>query len=48
VGILTGIGALYASFAEVTNATFGSDVIPLGRPILQPPIAKVTSSASYR
>jgi succinate-acetate transporter protein len=47
VGILTGIGALYASFAEVTNATFGSDVIPLGRPILQPPIAKVTSSASY-
>ena len=35
VGLLTGIAALYASFAEVTNATFGRDVIPLGSPILK-------------
>ena len=35
VGLLTGIAALYASFAEVTNATFGRDVIPLGNPILK-------------
>ena len=33
-GLLTGIGALYASFADVTNATFERDVIPLGRPMM--------------
>lgn len=35
VGLLTGIAALYASFGEVTNATFGRVVIPLGHPILK-------------
>jgi succinate-acetate transporter protein len=33
VGILTGLDALYVSFAEVTNGTFGREVIPLGKPI---------------
>ena len=35
IGLLTGIAALYASFAEVTNATFGRIVIPVGNPILK-------------
>ena len=35
VGLFTGIDALYVSFAEVTNATFGKNVIPLGAPILK-------------
>ncbi len=35
VGLLTGIDALYVSFAEVTNATFGRTVMPLGQPILK-------------
>jgi succinate-acetate transporter protein len=35
VGLLTGISALYLSFAEVTNATFGSSVIPVGGPIIR-------------
>jgi succinate-acetate transporter protein len=35
LGLVTGIDALYASFAEVTNATFGRTLIPLGRPILK-------------
>ena len=39
VGLLTGIAALYVSFAEVTNATFNRNVIPLGAPILKPPSA---------
>jgi hypothetical protein len=30
------IGALYLSFAEVTNTTFGSVVIGLGGPIIKP------------
>ncbi len=33
VGLLTGLDALYVSFAEVTNATFGRVVLPLGNPI---------------
>jgi len=32
IGILTGIAALYAGFAEVTNGTYGREVIPLGSP----------------
>ena len=35
VGILTGIAALYVSFAEVTNGAFGRTIIPLGTPIVQ-------------
>jgi succinate-acetate transporter protein len=35
VGLLTGIAALFASFAEVTNATFNRVVIPMGGPILK-------------
>ncbi|HZT31037.1 MAG TPA: acetate uptake transporter [Bryobacteraceae bacterium] len=34
LGLLTGIDALFVSFAEVVNATFGRTVIPLGSPIL--------------
>lgn len=30
VGILCGASAMYTSFAEVTNATFGSVVVPVG------------------
>ncbi len=33
VGIVTGLDALYVSFAEVTNATFGHTVLPLGSPL---------------
>jgi succinate-acetate transporter protein len=36
VGLLTGIDALYLSFAEVTNATFGRVVIGIGGPIIKP------------
>lgn len=35
VGLLTGLDALYASFAEVTNATFGREVLPLGSPLIK-------------
>jgi uncharacterized protein len=35
VGALTGIDALYLSFAEVTNATFGRPVIAIGGAILK-------------
>lgn len=35
VGLLTGLNALYVSFAEVTNSTFGRAVLPLGSPILR-------------
>jgi len=31
VGLATGLTALYVSFAEVANATFGKPVIPLGK-----------------
>jgi len=33
-GLMTGFIALYVSFAEVVNSTFGKEAIPLGRPIL--------------
>jgi uncharacterized protein len=35
VGLLTGLDALYLSFAEVTNATFGRPVIAIGGAILK-------------
>jgi uncharacterized protein len=35
LGLLTGLDALYVSFAEVTNATFSKIVLPLGAPILK-------------
>jgi uncharacterized protein len=34
VGLVTGLTALYASFAEVLNATAGREVLPLGKPIV--------------
>ena len=34
-GLATGLDALYLSFAEVTNATFGRKVIVVGGPILK-------------
>lgn len=34
-GLMTGIVALYLSFAEVTNATFGSPVISIGGPLIK-------------
>jgi uncharacterized protein len=36
LGLLTGLDALFLSFAEVTNATFGRKVIGVGAPILKP------------
>jgi succinate-acetate transporter protein len=35
VGLVTGLIALYASFAEVLNATAGKEVIGLGEPIIK-------------
>ena len=35
VGLLTGLDALYVSFAEVTNATFKRIVLPLGSPLVR-------------
>ena len=35
VGLLTGLDALYVSFAEVTNSAFGRAVLPLGSPIVR-------------
>ncbi len=35
VGLITGIDALYVSFAEVTNGAFGRTVLPLGDPIIR-------------
>ena len=35
VGLLTGVAALYLSFADVMNATFGRVVVPVGDPILK-------------
>jgi succinate-acetate transporter protein len=35
LGLATGLDALYLSFAEVTNATFGRKVIGVGGPILK-------------
>jgi succinate-acetate transporter protein len=34
VGLATGLVALYVSFAEVVNSTFGKTAVPLGKPIL--------------
>jgi uncharacterized protein len=42
-GLVTGLAALYVSFAEVTNATFQKTILPLGAPILRSP--SVTSGA---
>ena len=35
VGLACGLDAMYVSFAEVTNGTFGRAVLPLGAPILK-------------
>jgi hypothetical protein len=35
VGLMTGAVALYASFAEVMNSTFGKEIVPLGEPIIK-------------
>jgi len=35
LGLATGLDALYLSFAEVTNATFRREAMPLGKPILK-------------
>ena len=35
VGLLTGLDALYLSFAEVTNATFGRPAVAIGQAILK-------------
>jgi len=35
VGLMTGAVALYASFAEVMNATFGREIVPLGEPLIK-------------
>jgi succinate-acetate transporter protein len=34
VGLATGFAALYVSFAEVVNSSFGRAVVPLGKPVL--------------
>jgi succinate-acetate transporter protein len=36
VGLLTGLDALYLSFAEVTNATFGRNAVRIGGAVLKP------------
>jgi succinate-acetate transporter protein len=35
LGLLTGLDALYLSFAEVTNATFDRIVLPVGGPLVK-------------
>lgn len=35
VGLICGLDAMYVSFAEVTNGTFGREVLPLGRPLVR-------------
>jgi uncharacterized protein len=35
LGLVTGAVALYVSFAEVVNTTFGTEAIPLGRPMVE-------------
>ena len=35
LGLATGLDALYLSFAEVTNATFRREAMPLGKPVLK-------------
>jgi uncharacterized protein len=34
-GVITGALALYASFAEVMNASFGREIVPLGEPLVK-------------
>jgi succinate-acetate transporter protein len=34
MGLLTGLDAMYAAFAEVVNSTFGKTVLPLGPPMV--------------
>jgi succinate-acetate transporter protein len=36
IGLITGLDALYVSFAEVANGAFGRTVAPLGTPIARP------------
>jgi succinate-acetate transporter protein len=35
VGLACGLDAMYVSFAEVTNETFGRQVLPLGKPLVR-------------
>ena len=35
IGVLTGVAALYVSFAEVMNGTFGRIVLPVGNPLVR-------------
>jgi hypothetical protein len=35
LGLITGVGALYLSFADVTNATARRTVVPVGPPIIK-------------
>ena len=35
VGIATGLAALYTFFAEVTNITYGKEVVPVGAPFVK-------------
>ena len=35
IGLITGLDAMYVSFAEVTNGTFGRTVLPLGAPLIR-------------
>ncbi len=35
IGVLTGVAALYVSFAEVMNGTFGRVVLPVGNPLVR-------------
>jgi succinate-acetate transporter protein len=48
VGILTGLAALYVSFAEVTNGTFGRTVIPLGTPFVKEQQAQMPGGTGTR
>ncbi len=45
LGLLTGIDALYVSFAEVTNGTFGRTLLPLGNPIVRPRVQEQAKAA---
>ncbi len=48
VGLLTGVDALYLSFAEVANSTFGSPVFFVGGPIFrQNPVPAAQSGKAY-
>ena len=47
VGLVTGLDALFVSFAEVVNASFGRVVIPLGNPI-RPALSSAEAPAQPR